>query len=69
VIKCQYLIESRANPVIHQDRIRLMNDRVIKIEIIENRIIKIIIIKNRLIRNDTTIDNGLIERHIQEYLD
>jgi hypothetical protein len=67
VIKCQYLIKSRANPVVHQDGI--FNDRVIKIKIIENRIIKIMIIRNRLIQNDTNINNGLIETHIQEYLD
>jgi hypothetical protein len=69
VIKCHYLIKNWANPVIHQDGIRLINDGVIKIKIIKNRIIKIMIIRNRLIRNDTTINNGLIETHIQEYLD
>jgi hypothetical protein len=58
-----------ANPVVHQDGIRLINDGIIKIKIIENMTIKIMIIRNRLISIDTTINNGLIETHIQEYLD
>jgi hypothetical protein len=57
------------SPVVHQDGNRFINERVINIKIIKNRIIKIMIIRNRMTWNDTIINSGLTETHIQEYLD